>query len=215
MSKKTLASAALVLIILGALASAYRNLRPEGIPLGPYDALGIGAGDATAKLLHNQGKVVLVDAEFGRFKLLAPTTEAQIHAFKKTVGRTGLKVVAIEKVPIARPSMARNGIFMQPGQMSGVLARHPDADAIVLLVGLSGPADLGEPPAGKPGPKLVVVANFEPYLKGLVEKRALAVVIAPRSGVDAEADPKIRDPRQWFNQHYEVLVAETSPQPAQ
>jgi hypothetical protein len=215
MSKKTLASAALVLIILGALASAYRNLRPEGINLGPYDALGIGAGDATAKLLHNQGKVVLVDAEFGMFKLLAPTTEAQIRAFKKTVGRTGLKVVAIEKVPIARPSMARNGIFMQPGQFSALLARHPDADAIVLLVGLSGPADLTEPPAGKTVPKLVMVANFEPYLKGLVQKQALALVIAARPGVDVDPDPKIRDPRKWFNQHYEVISPETSPQPAQ
>lgn len=215
MSKKSIASFVLILVILAALSSAYFNLRPEGINLGPYDALGMGAGLETAKLLHNQGKVVLVDAEFGMFKILAPTTEAQIRAFKKALGKTGLKVVAIEKVPIARPSMARNGIFMQPGQLAGVIARHPDADVIVLLVGLGLPTEVAEPQAGKAGPKLVLVGNFEPYLRSLVDKHALDLVIAPRSGVDAEANPKIRSPKEWFNQHYEVLVSDAKSQPAQ
>ncbi len=215
MSKKSIASLALILVIVAALSSAYVHLRPEGIDLGPYDALGMGAGDETAKLLHKQGKVVLVDAEFGMFKLLAPTTEAQIRAFKKAGAKAGLKVVAIEKVPIARPSMARNGIFMQPGQIAGVVARHPEADAIVLLVGLGAPTDLPEPPTPKTGPKLVLVGNFEPYIKGLVDKRVVDLAIAPRYGADDDPNAKIRAPKEWFNQHYQVLVPAANPQPAQ
>jgi hypothetical protein len=191
MNKKAVALIVLVPIIVGCWIWLYPTLRPDHIDPGPYQSLGEAAAGETAKLLHNSGRVVLVDADFGPYKILAPTTEAEIAGFKKVLRKTGLKVAGLEKVTLARPNLARNGIFMQPGQLSGVIARHADVDAIVLFVGLAGPDDVGAAPSEK-GPKLVLVSNYEPYYKSLAQKRLIQLAIAPRVGADAEqakADP--------------------------
>lgn len=185
MKKKTLAWIVLVPVIVGCWIWLYPALRPDHIDPGPYAALGQAAAGETAKLLHHSGRVVLVDADFGPYKILAPTTDAEITAFKKAIGKAGVKVVGVEKVAVARPNLARNGIFMQPGQLANVIARHPDVAAIVLFVGLAGPDEVGAAPAGK-GPQLVLVSNYEPYYQALTQKHLIQLAIAPRMGADAE-----------------------------
>jgi hypothetical protein len=171
--------------------------------------LGAGAADETAKLLHNSGRLVLVDGDFGIYKLLAPTTEAQIRSFKAGIAKTGLRIAAIEKVPIAPPSMARLGIFMQPGQISSVIARHPDADAIVLFVGLGGLDDLKGAGSENSKPKPVLVSNYQSYYKALLQKRVIQLAIVPRPGApDVAEDRTIHSPKGWFDQHYLVVTPE-------
>ena len=184
MNKKALALIVLVPIIVGCWLWLYPSLRPDQIDPGPYVSLGRAAAGETAKLLHNSGRVILVDADFGPYKILAPTTDAEITAFKKAIGKTGVKVAGLEKVPLARPNLSRNGIFMQPGQLPNLIARHPDVDAIVLFVGLAGPDDVGTAPSEK-GPKLVLVSNYEPYYGALAQKHLIHLAIASRSGADA------------------------------
>ncbi len=208
MRARTLTSIGLVLAILGSLAWLYFTLRPKGLDLNPYEVLGGGAGNETARLLQNSGSVVLVDADFGIYKLLAPTTEAAIKAFKKAMARTSMRLAAIEKVPIVPPSMTRNGIFMQPGQLSGLIARHPQADAIILFVGLAGLGDLNGLGVSKGKPKLVLVSNYESYVRSLVQKRVIELAIAPRAGVDPDQDAAIHSRQELFERHYEVLRPE-------
>jgi hypothetical protein len=207
MSKTTLASILLAAGILASWGWLYSKLRPEGIDLNPYQALGEAAAGETARLVQNSGRVVMVDADFGKYKILAPTTDAEIKSFKKAIRKTGLKVVGLEKVALARPSLARNGIFMEPGQLSGVMARHAGVDVIVLFVGLAGPDDLS---AGAPEkrPRLVLVSNYEPYVKALLQKRVIQLAIAPRAGVDSEQDGTIHSRKEWFERHYQVLTPE-------
>jgi hypothetical protein len=198
----------LVLTILGSSVWLYFALRPDRIDLDPYQALGEGAAEETAKLLNNSGRLVLVDADFGIYKILAPTTEAEIKAFKKAIVNTNLKIAAIEKVAIAPPSMARTGVFMQPGQISSLIARHPDADAIVLFVGLAGLADLKGGGSDNSKSKLVLVSNYESYDKALLQMRAIQLAIVPRVDAGADEDRTIHSPKQWFERHYLVVTPE-------
>ena len=55
----------LVALIFGSWVWLYFTLRPKGIDLNPYVALGEAAAEETIKLLHNSGRLVLVDADFG------------------------------------------------------------------------------------------------------------------------------------------------------
>ena len=147
-----------------------------------------------------------MDAEFGGYKILAPINEAQIRAFKKAIKNSQLKITTVEKVSIAPPSMARTGIFMQPGQISNLMARHPDADAIVLFVGLAEKDDFKADNLKKP--KLVLVSNYEPYYKMLLQKGTIQLAIVPRADDGAEQDASTESRRQWFERHYLVVTPE-------
>ena len=193
-------------MIFGSWAWLYFTLRQKGIDPNPYLALGEAAAEETVKLLHNSGRLIVVDAEFGDYKILAPINAAQIRAFKKAIKKSPLKITTVEKVSIAPPSMARTGIFMQPGQISNLMARHPDADAIVLFVGLAGRNDFKADNSKKP--KLVLISNYEPYYKMLLQKGTIQLAIVPRADDGAEQDASTESRRQWFERHYLVVTPE-------
>jgi hypothetical protein len=207
-NKRVVGMMVLVLLICGSWVWLYSHLRPKGIDLDGYVVLGEAAAQETTKLLHNSGRLVIVDADFADYKILAPINEAQIRSFRKTIRKGQLKIAANEKVSMAPPMMARTGIFMQAGQISNLMARHADADALVLFVGLAGPADLKE--AGSEGkkPKLILVSNYEPYCKTLLEKRAIQLAIVPRADEGEDRGKKTESAQQWFERHYLVATPE-------
>src|SRR4026209_2698151 len=100
MIKRAFGAIILGLVILGSWLWLYSNLRSKGIDLNPYVALGQAAADETVKLLQNSGRLVIVDADFADYRILAPINEAQVGSFKKTIRKTRLKIDAIEKVSI-------------------------------------------------------------------------------------------------------------------
>lgn len=208
MNKRAFSVALLVLVIFGSWVWLYFTLRPKGIDPDPYLALGEAAAEETVKLLNNTGRLVVVDADFGDYRILAPINEAQLGAFKKAIKKSQLRIDAFEKVSIAPPTMARSGIFMQPGQISNLMARHPDVEAIVLFVGLAGPDDFkADNTAGKKR-KVVLVSNYEPYYKRLLQKGVVQLAIVPRADAGANQDDTVHSRRQWFERHYWVATPE-------
>ncbi len=211
MNLKALKAIALVALIGVAWILIYRTVTSGGIDLDPFQALGRGAALETAKLLHNSGRIVLVDATFGNYQVLAPTTEAQIKAFKKAVGGTGLKIAAVAKATIAPPSLSRTGIFMEPGQLSKLIRQHGDVDAVVLFVGLASREELAtaHPKSGKP--HLVLVANYEPYYRPLVQFGMIQLAIVPR--MDGDEPGKAAGSSQgFFERNYRVMTPENAAQ---
>jgi hypothetical protein len=182
MNKKSLGVLGLVLVVGASWMWMYRTLDSNRIDLDPYQALGRGAARETARFLRNSGRIVLVDASFGEFKILAPVTEAQVKAFKKAAGKTGLKIAAVEKVAIVPPSMGRSGIFMQPGQLPSLLGRYADVDAVVLFVGLASQDDIKASLQASGKAKLVLVANYEPHYKRLLESGVIQLAFVPQEG---------------------------------
>ncbi len=211
MNLKVLKTMALIALIGAAWILIYRTLTSGGIDLDPFQALGRGAAVETAKLLHNSGRLVLVDAALGDYKVLAPTTETQIKAFKKAVGGTGLKIAAVAKANIAPPSLGRTGIFMEPGQLSKLISQHADADALVLFVGLASREEVeaARPKSGKP--QLVMVANYEPYYRPLVQSRVIQLAIVPRMDGD-EPGKAVESSQSYFERNYRVMTPENASQ---
>lgn len=207
MVKTILKSLGLVLVIGTALAWLAYKLRTDAIDPGPYLALGEGAANETSKLLNGVGRIVLVDGDYGPHSILAPTTKAEVKAFKKGIRKSHLKITAIERVPIAPPSLARTGVFMQAGQLAKLIARHPDVDAVVLFIGLAGPGDL-EGILHNRKPKLILIANYEPYYKVLLEKKVIQMAILPRLNVASEAGEAIGSGKKWFERQYQVATPE-------
>jgi hypothetical protein len=208
MNKRALGVIVLMLVIVGSWVWLYLHLRPKGIDLNPYVALGEAAAEETVKILHNSGRLVIVDADFAEYKILAPINEAQVRSFKKSIQKTRLRIAAMEKVSIAPPMMARTGIFMQAGQISNLMGRHPDVDAIVLFVGLAGLADFNEASSEARKPKLVLVSNYEPYYKILLQRRAIQLAIVPRADEGADQDHPNDSRQKWFERHYVVVTPE-------
>ncbi len=211
MNRRSLGAVALMVVIGTSWVLIYRTVTSGRIDLDPYRALGQGAAVETVKLLHNSGRIILVDGSFGDYQVLAPTTEAQIRAFKKAIGSTGVKIAAVSKASIAPPSLSRTGVFMQPGQLPHLISQHSDADALVLFVGLAGREELeaARPMGGKP--KLVVVANYEPYYKSLLLSRVIQLAIVPRSEGDAQ-EPAATGSQNDFKRNYLVITPEHAAQ---
>ncbi|MSU34912.1 MAG: hypothetical protein EXS36_07325 [Pedosphaera sp.] len=207
MNSKALKAIALVALIGAAWILIYRTVTSVGIDLDPFQALGRGAALETAKLLHNSGRVVLVDAAFGDYQALAPTTEAQIKAFKKAIGGTGLKIAAVAKATIAAPSLSRTGIFMEPGQLSKLISQHSDVDALVLFVGLASREEIAAARPKTDKPHLVLVANYEPYYRPLVQSRVIQLAIVPRMDGD-EPGKAAGSSQSYFERNYRVITPE-------
>lgn len=208
MSKKSLSVVGLLLVVGASWMWIYRTLDSSRIDLDPSQALGRGAARETARFLQNSGRIVLVDASFGEYKILAPLTEAQVKAFKKAIGKTGVKIAAVEKVAIVPPSMGRSGVFMQPGQLPKLLSHHSDMDAVVLFVGLASQDDIKAslPPNGKP--KLVLVGNYEPHYKKLLESGVIQLGFVPRD-VEQVSESGSSDS---FERNYLVITPKTAAQ---
>jgi hypothetical protein len=210
MSKKSWAVAGLLLAIGASWFWTYRALDSDRIDLDPHQALGRGAARETARFLQNMGRIVLVDASFGEFKILAPLTETQIKAFRKALKKTQIKIDAIEKVAIVPPSMGRSGIFMRPGQFPDVLKRHAGADAVVLFVGLANETEIKAARTATGKPKLVLVANYEPWVKRMIASGAISLAFVPRYD---EAGPVAgNDAPDLFDRNYLVVTPTTASQ---
>jgi len=88
------------------------------------------------------------------------------------------------------------------------MAITPDADAIVLFVGLAGPEDIKAPVDGHGKPQLILVSNYEPSEEALLRKGIIELAIMPRADANAEEDKAIHSEKEWFEQHYQVLTPE-------
>lgn len=211
MNKQSFVLTAALLAITGSLISLFFSQRDPGIDLKPFQALGTVAAEETAKLLGNQGRVVVIGADLGEYKNLAPMMDAKINSFQKTLKRTSkVTLVAIEKVKIHPPSLARVGEFMLPDQLTRVLEKHPRLDAIISFVGLS-PLENQEIRLLKQhATKLVVASGYDSAYKPLLQARLLDLAIVPRVENPPETANSPRVLRDWFDRDYEIVTPDSS-----
>jgi hypothetical protein len=211
MNKQSFALIAALLAIFGSVLSLYFSQRDPGIDVKPYQALGAVAAEETAKLLGGKGSVVIMAADLGEYKNLAPMLDAKINSFRKTLKRAGgVTLIAIERVRIHPPSLGRVGEFMLPDQLTRVIEKHPRVDAIVSLVGLSPLTDQETRMLKQNATKLVVASGYDGTYKQLLQTRVLQLAIIPRSENPPETAAKPRTTRDWFDRDYEIVTPNTA-----
>jgi hypothetical protein len=189
--------------IVIALYFAFGGRSPK-INLDPYEVLGAVTAEETAKLLGNQGQVLVLVRDTGPDK--DPSAEAELRAFQRTLKQhSGVKLV-IERILVNPMLMVATGGGLPPEQLFKALQAYPKAGAVVLFFGFP---QLGEPELEalkKSGVKTVVVSSLRTGYKQLLERRAIHLAIVPRPDNLAPTGPAPRTLRERFDQEYIIIT---------
>ena len=179
--------------------------RSPKVELGAYEVLGVVTAEETAKLLGNQGRVLVIARDTGADK--NPSVEAQMATFERTLKKhAGLSLVT-ERFQATPMLMMATGGGVPPEHLAQALQTHSDVRALVLFCGLPPLADAEWEALRKRGVKTVVVSSFRPDYAELLERNVIHMVITPRpEGPPPDARPP-RTLRERFDQDYAIVTA--------
>lgn len=206
MDKKTIIIAVVaILAIVGATVRVISS-RSEGssrVNLKPFEQLGAVAAEETAKLLNNQGSVVLILEVIEGVK--NPNDEAQVKGF--TAGLAKTKGVTLKEVKELKRDMSGDPRFWPADRAAQIVAAGSGASAVVLFTNL--PQSLPPKEAAtlkESQAKLVAICTQSPLVDALVANGIIRVAIVGRTPPQP-APTGAESPAQWFSRVYQVLKA--------
>ncbi len=206
MDKKTLIIVVLAILAITGATVRLATSNSEGasrVNLKPFEQLGAAAAEETAKVLNNQGTVVVVMEVIEGVK--SPLNEAQIKGLKAGFAKS--KGVTLKAVKELKRDMSSDPREWPAGRAAEITSLGAGASAVVLFVNF--PQVLPPPDAAalKGGSaKLVVISGATPMLESLVAQGAVRVAIATRTP-PRPAPGGSESPAQWFDRVYSVLRA--------
>jgi len=206
MTKKTRDTVVVSLAVGAAAVSLYSAFpgRSPKIDLNPYEAVGAVAAEETAKLLGNQGRVLVMARDTGAEK--NPSVEAELKAFRRTLKKhAGLSQVT-ENIRATPMLMMATGGGVPPDQLFKALETHANVGALVLFCGMPPLADPELETLRKHGVKTVVVSSFYPGYRLLLEQQVIHLAIVPRPDAPAPGAPPPRTLRERFDQDYMIVT---------
>ncbi|MSU20768.1 MAG: hypothetical protein EXS30_05175 [Pedosphaera sp.] len=211
MNRKIISAVAIV-VILVSVAALHSSLNGPTADLEPYAAWGWGTAEATAKLLNNQGEIAVIYPRFTHYKIMNPRIKAQLDSFKKALGKESrIAIAIIEPATVDPPSMTKVGLCFSADQFEAISKKHSKASAIVSFVGIP-PLTEGNIRAVKEhGAKWVVASDYGPDYKKFLERRVMTLAVVPRTTETLEL-PKARTLQERFDQEYEVMTADKTPE---
>ena len=201
-SQRKIIAVVAVLLILGSLLSLFSRLATpthKANPL-PFTGLGDALAEETAKAVGDKGTVVAVIAT-DQTKRNTPAAD-QWRAFQQTLKTHTAITLVTETVPV-------NELGLTPTDFTALLTKHAQAAGITFLVGLPewDPQEPITPPAG--APKVIVVHTLASVpSKQYFANSIVTTLIMARPATPGAGQPKT--PRQWFEQHYQIITAENS-----
>jgi len=206
MDKKTIIIAVIAILAIAGASFRLISSRSDGssrVNLKPYEQLGAAAAEETAKVLNNQGSVVVVVE--GIEGVASPNNEAQIKGFKLGLGK--VKGVTLKEVKELKRDMSGDPREWPAGRAAQIASMAAGAGAVVLFVNLPQSLPAPDLAALKGGPaKLVVVGTQSPLLQNLVSSGVVKVAIVARTPPSpAPSGPE--SPVQWFARVYQVIQA--------
>ena len=178
--------------------------RSPKIDLNPYAALGAVTAEETAKLLGNQGRVLVMVRDTGADR--NPSVEAELKAFRQTLKKhAGLSQVT-EKIRVTPMLMMATGGGVPPDQLFKALATHANVGALVLFGGLPPLAEPELETLKKSGVKIVVVSSFHPGYRRLLEQQVIHLAIVPRPEAPPPGAQPPRTLRERFDEDYAIVT---------
>ena len=139
----------------------------------PYKDLGKRTAEEAAKRVGQSKKVaVIIHREFGALKI--PNLEIEMDALTEGLKQKGVTVEPIEKVEMLSVGLAK------PPAFAAAIESLKEAEVIVSVVGF--PMSPGQAPTAFKNykSKFIVVAPYQPNLKGLLQEGIIQVFIVPR-----------------------------------
>ncbi|MFM8470192.1 MAG: hypothetical protein ACKODH_09515 [Limisphaerales bacterium] len=199
MDKKTIIIAVVaVLAILGAAACSKESSRAN---LKPFEQVGAAGAEEVAKVLNNQGTVIVVTEAIEG--VANPNNEAQLKGFK--AGLAKAKGVTLKEVKELKRDMSGDPREWPAGRVGEIA--NLASSAVVLFINLpqTFPARDVAVLKGAKG-KLVVIGTQSPQLDAAVNSGVVQAAIVARTP-PPPAPSGAESPAQWFARVYTVLRA--------
>lgn len=212
MNTKPLVAVIAVVAILGAVAFLYLNWpgRSPRIQLDSYQALGGVAAEETARLLKQNGQVVIItpDNRTGA----NPAEAAQLKAFSSTLKKQrGVSLAAVETFSVTPMEQMALGGSVPRERFVQVLQAHPKVSALVLFAGFPTLEQADFDLLKQVGAKIVVISGYRPGYKVLLQAGLINVAITPRIDSPPENPKPPQTLQEWFDRDYMIVTPDKAP----
>ncbi len=204
--KKAITPLIALLAIAGAVFWIFRSQTGnQKFDLNPYQALGAGTAEETARVVGTRGSVVVVSQDTAESSNAA--IDGQLKAFQDTIkkGKT-LSIAEVVKFKVTPLERMSTGGAMPREQFMQVLKKHPDLGAVVMFCGFPPLAAQDYTVLKQSGVKVVVASGYMSIYRKLLEAKLIELAIIPRFETAAASKPP-RTLRDWFDQDFQVITA--------
>ncbi len=195
-----------VLLLLGALVWLWRGLHPSppNDVTMPYIGLGQVLAQQAANQLHRkEGRVVVVcmpTASVG--------SQAQLGGLQRALGQYRNITVTMDAFKTDQVG-AMDTISFQ--QFEALVRQNANADVIISFLKVAPFTEVQITQLPRPCPKLIVVRwGHEAVQRGMSAGLVVAAAME-RRWISSSSPPK--NPRQWFDQHYQWITSESTTPP--
>ncbi|MCG3150517.1 MAG: hypothetical protein PCFJNLEI_04003 [Verrucomicrobiae bacterium] len=203
--QKRLIATVAVLVIIGSLISLYFTMIPAApkINRNPFIGRGQVLAEETVKALNNQGRVVLVIADY--YQQSGSPMYDELASFRSTLkGNSRIEVAATEVVS-PDETMVTSGLSGKA--FTEILKKHPSVSGLVLFLGMPELEDLAKVQLPTPRPMLIAVQNNASPSKPYFQQNIVDVLIVPRLNAGDATAANPTTPRGWFDKYFEVYTA--------
>lgn len=206
MTKKKIGGLIAILAIAGGTAGIYYSQSDASrkFDLNPYNALGAGVAEETAKLLGSKGQVIVIEPDTGEFK--NPAVEGQRNAFQKTLKKKGITIATTVKFKLTPMERMATGGAVPRDQFLNVLQGHANTGAIILFCGFPQLTTQDYDTLKQSGAKVVVASGYVPGYRNLLEAQVIHLAIVPQFDRTSTPTKKPQTVLERFESEFVVLT---------
>lgn len=206
MTKEKLVPLLAILVIAGAAAWIFRSQSgTQKFDLNPYQALGAGTAEETARLLGNTGSVVVISPDTSESKNAA--VDGQLQSFQETLQKNkALSIAATVKFKVTPMERMGTGGAVPRDQFLQALQSHPTAGAVVLFCGFPPLAAEDYATLKQRGIKVVVASGYLSAYRRLLESQVIHLAIIPQFETPPPGGKPPTTLRGWFEQDFLVIT---------
>lgn len=203
MARRVFIGLIVVLVITAGAVWSYRSQSAASLDLTPYNALGMGAAEATARLLNSNGQVVIITPESS---VNNPSVQSALEYFQKALKREGIVVVNTVKFRLTQLEQIESGGMVPRDTLFDVLKGGEGVSAVVLFCGFPKLRAQDYYSLKQSSSKIVLVSTYQPDLPNLLKEDLIDLAVVPQLERSTTADNKARTLRELFESEFTVLT---------
>ena len=205
-AKKIVVAVGSLLVITGSSLWIYfRHFAAPKVNVPLHQAVGHVMAEETAKLLNNQGRIVIIAIETAK----DPELKVQLEEFEMTLKQfSGIKVAKTYMLETENRPKYGAGSGLSGRRFVRIVNKNTTADALVSFVGAPELKD-DEIRELHARPKFIVESRSPEKLKKLFEQQLVQVAIVSRFQFPAPVEGNPGTLRQWFDKRFQIVTAET------
>ena len=185
----------------------WRHLSNPADKLHPSAAAGEVLAEEVARAIGGSGKVAVISRQ--PLERGVEASREILAAFEAGLKRhSKVTLAAADWLPRPRTGTMDLGI-VTPEQFLAALQKHPEANALVILAGMTPySAELADQLKTR-SLKVLAVCGYTADVKRWLESKAMAGAIVPRPGELPPGSPVPKTRQEWFQREFLLLTPET------